>query len=352
MKTQSKIPSGRTMRLANDHSLWKEAINIPRYGADVAPGTMFSLGNEAQLTEETFVEPLTTFATGYRDPEDNRALVNYIAPDVQVGSIFEFKKHNNAQEFYTEADDVRAINAEFKRIEYSGQTAFQNTLNKGLGFRYDLDYVRNNGGGKTLETSEQFQQRIVEKILRRLWRNEAVRALTMSAATAVNTNKTWSSGNPNPMADLRAARNLTAYGAATSSGIMANRILWALDAWTTQQAAFEAQNNPLGYTNAGKTPQQIADALLISKGMVSKSVYQSAANAKALIQAGTIVLFQADDAADTEDPTNLKRFWSPTDSGPIRVYVYNHGKFVDVFVELYSRIVATSILGIQQLTVS
>jgi len=352
MKTQTQIPSGRLARLPKEHSLWNEAITIPSMGAAIPAGTIFGLTNEAQLTEETFVEPLTTYATGYRDPEDNRALVNYIAPDVQVGPIFEFKQHNNAQEFYTEADDVRAINAEFKRIEYSGQSSFQNTLNKGLGFRYDLDYMRNNGGGRTLESVEQYQERIVAKILRRLWRNEAVRALTLLSASAINTAKTWSWGNPNPMADLRAARNATAYGATTSSGIMANRILWALDAWTTQQAAFEAQNNPLGYTNAGKTPQQIAEALLISRGMVSKSVYQSAANAKALIQTGTIVLFQADDMADTEDPTNLKRFWSPTDSGPTRVYVYNHGKFTDVFVELYSRIVATTTLGIQQLTVS
>jgi hypothetical protein len=129
-------------------------------------------------------------------------------------------------------------------------------------------------------------------------------------------------------------------------------LLWALDAWTIQQDAFETQNNPLGYRNADKTPQQIAEALLCQRGLVNKSVYQSAAAAKSLLQAGTILAYYAQDNIDTEDPTCLKRFWSPTDSGPTRVYVYNHGKFTDVFVELYSRLVATSVLGIQQLTIS
>lgn len=354
MKTTSKIPSGRTMRLANDHGLSKGAIPLPEYSSGVGSGQMFGLTNEAQLTENTFVETLSTFATGYKDPEDNQALVNYLAPDVQVGRIFEFKQHNNAQEFLTETDDVRAINSEFKRIEYSGTTQFQNTLNKGLGFRYDLDYVTNNGVSKTsyLEDPSVFQERIVAKILRRLWRNEARRAILLAIASAINTNKTWSSGTPNPLADLRAARNATSYGASTSSGIMANRLLWALDAWTIQQGAFEGQNNPLGYANAARTPQQIAETLLMSRGMVTKSVFQSAANAKSLLASGIILLFLANDGVDTEDPTNLKRFWSPTDSGPTRVYVYNHGKFTDVFVELYSRIVAVSTLGMQMLTIS
>jgi hypothetical protein len=48
----------------------------------------------------------------------------------------------------------------------------------------------------------------------------------------------------------------------------------------------------------------------------------------------------------------MKTFWSPTESGRLRVYRHDYGKFVDIFVEHYSRIVATNPLGVEKLTIS
>jgi hypothetical protein len=353
MKTASKIPSGRgASRLPKVHNLANDGvIDLPMlnsYSPDAQHGEMF-LGNEASYTEETFSEPLTTYAIGYKDPENNQALVNYLAPDVLVGPVFEFKSFSNAEEFYTESDDIRATGADFKRVEYSGRTNWQNTLNKGLGFRYDRDKLRGTfGKGVSLEDPSQYENRIVAKLIRRCWRNEAVRAVTLALGAATNTAKTWSSGAPNPIADIRSTNDT----AQLSSGLFNNRILWAKDAWSTQQTAFEQSNNPLGYRYADKGPQQIADALQMDKGMVSKSVYQASSASKARLMTEVVLMFYALDGVDEEDPSHLKRFWSPTESGAMRVYRHDYGKFVDIFVEYYSRIVVCTTLGMEKLTIS
>ena len=53
-----------------------------------------------------------------------------------------------------------------------------------------------------------------------------------------------------------------------------------------------------------------------------------------------------------DDPSNVKRFWTPTDSGKVRVYREVHAKYIDISVEHYSNIILTSSLGPQMLTIS
>ena len=100
-----------------------------------APKETVCLANDAAYSEEQFSEPLTTYATGWKDPEDNQGLVAMLAPDVEVGRRFEFKQGINTEEFLTEVDDIRAIGSEFKRVLYTGTTALGKTLNKGLAYR-------------------------------------------------------------------------------------------------------------------------------------------------------------------------------------------------------------------------
>ena len=67
-----------------------------------------------------------------------------------------------------------------------------------------------------------------------------------------------------------------------------------------------------------------------------------------------IIQFYALKGADTEDPSNIKRFTSPTDSGgPFRVYVQQvTSKLVDISVERYNLISMTSTLGVRTHTVN
>lgn len=345
----------KTVKLSNDsrRAMQKillapdQSLALPNDLASQKPGTICSIGlaNEAFATQETFSEPLTNYAIGYRDPENNQALVNYLFPDVQVGRRFEFKKGINAEEFFTELDDVRGIGAEFKRVEYSGETQLGKTLNKGLAYRIDRDLIGSNDEADI----SRFSNMVVAKLLRRLWRNEAIRAATLAAAAAVNTTPTWTSGTPDPITDVMTANDT----AQLLTGIYNNRILWAKDAWTKQIKAFGLSDNAAIYANRSLSPQQIAEVCMMDRGYVSKSVYQSAAAAKSRILAGLVLCFYGQDGADIEDPTNFKRFWSPTASGPVRVYSAPVGaKFIDIVVELYSQLVVTSAAGVTSLTPS
>src|SRR4051812_7605082 len=82
----------------------------------IQPGEVY-LANESRFNAAFFSEPLTVYATGWRDPNNLEALLDFLAPPVQVGRRFEYKKADNTEAFLSEADDQRAIGADFKRVE-------------------------------------------------------------------------------------------------------------------------------------------------------------------------------------------------------------------------------------------
>jgi len=341
-KTQPSRAERRALANTLMHSMGVDVnrLALPLYLRDNSPSNSICLANEALFTQDHFSEPLTTYATGWRDPADIKGLLDFIAPPVEVGRRFEFKQAENAEEFIVDIDDIRAVGASFKEVTYTADTVNSKTLNKGLSIRLDIDQYTD---------ITKTQQVLTGKLLRRLWRSEYARTLAILAAGATNTAVTWSTGSSdNPMANWRTAL----LAGQLLSGLWNNRLWWANDAWANQQTAFEATNTPVGYANANATPQQIAERLLCDKGMVSPVVYQSAASTKARLGAGLCFAFYAEDGVDMEDPTHIKRFWSPTESGPIRVYSQVYAKFVEVTVEHYSLPVATTTLGIEALTVS
>ena len=154
------------------------------------------MANEERFTAAYYSEPLTQYATGWTDPENIDVLLNFVAPRVPVGRRFEFKQAVNSEAFLSEGDDYRAIGAEFKRIEYTGVSVSSKTDNHGLTYRLDLD---EEGAGILTE------ELIVARILQRLKRNQYRRAITALLAACNNTAKVWSTGNPQPNEDVRAA---------------------------------------------------------------------------------------------------------------------------------------------------
>jgi hypothetical protein len=318
----------------------RDLAPLPLYNGNAANDQICALGNEALFTQDTFSEPNTVYATGWKDPEDIKTAMDFIAPPVETGRRFEFKQEENAEEFVLDQDDIRAINAPFKEVEYTGNTELGKTLNKGLTIRRDLD--RDTDPTKT-------QQVLTAKLLRRLYRSEYARVLVLLAASAVNTAKTWATGTPNPVADLRN----TALAAQLASGLFPSRIWWASDAWANMQSGFEAGGTTAaGYRYAGQSPDAIAQMVGAQKGLISRAVYQSAAATKSRLGTGLVFLFYAQDGVDMEDPTHIKRFFTPTASGPIRVYSQVDEKFVTVTVEHYSNPLLTNSLGIEALTIS
>lgn len=68
------------------------------------PSQVVCAANEARFTAATYSEPLTAFTVGWRDPENLQALLDFLSPPVPAGRRFEFKRHDNAEAFFSESD--------------------------------------------------------------------------------------------------------------------------------------------------------------------------------------------------------------------------------------------------------
>jgi hypothetical protein len=317
-------------------------------GADMGdhnPKGVIVAANESRFVEANFSEPLTQYALGWR-PQDNLAdLLQFIAPAVQVPRRFQFAKATNAEAFLSESDDIRAIGSGFKQVEYTSAKANEQTHNKGLTIRVDLDNVDGMPNWREIYTG-----RLMERCLR----NELRRGLTLLAAAGTNTPVTWdTTAGKNPDNDMRA--RIEAF--ADAVGIYPNRGLFGIGAWNKRIATYEAQTNATGMAQRGAwDPSRVAADLQLDEIRLSKERYVAVGSSttKAKLTSDIVLIFQALAGATPEDPSNIKRFISNTLSGgQFRVFeqVIN-AKLVDITVEHYSNIVMTSTLGVQKLTVS
>lgn len=312
-----------------------DAILADQGGAN-QPGEIY-LANEARFTSATFSQPLTTFSVGWKDNENILATLNFIAPEVVVGRRFEFKKATNAEMLLSETDDVRAIGSPFKRVEYTGSTVNEKTLNKGLTIRIDKD-----------DMVDGDEERAVMRLKTRLFRNDLRRAVAiLLAVDSSGTNKTWgSSGTPDK--DLLGA----IIAAGDSAGIDPNRLLFGAAAWQLRYGSLEAQATAGAFAGLALTPDQVAQKLGLSGGRVSNERYQSAASTKTKVVGSYAVVFFGEDGVGKDDPSNVKRFVTPVGPEGMRVFRDEKDKYVDITVEHYSNIVSTSSLGVAKLNIS
>lgn len=190
---------------------------------------------------------------------------------------------------------------------------------------------------------------MIEKLKRRILRNSLRRTIALLSAAAVNTAKTWdTTAGKDPDMDVISELVL----AATASGIRPNKVGFGDSAWAKRALSHRAQNDAGGYASAGLSPAQLA-ALLNADTYVSRERYSTAGAALAEIVSNLVLMFFAM-GSDVEDPSNIKRFTSITESGgEWRVYVQQvTSKLVDITVEHYELIKITSTLGIRKFTVS
>lgn len=314
---------------------------LPDAGAGNVPGQTY-LANAARFDESYFSEPLTTYAIGWRDPNNIEETLNFLAPAVQVPRKFEYAEYINAEEFLSDTDDLRALGGDFKRVEFTSKKTVAKTENKGLTIRVDMDEVADKGN---------WREMYVSKLMRRLLRSELRRAVTLVSAGATNTAKTWdTTAGKDPDQDIRT--DLIA--AANASGVRPTRILFGDTAFDKRALSHRAQNTAGGYASATLTVEQLAGLLNVDKVMVSRERYQNAAATKAEIVNNLVLEFFASEQADIEDPSNVKRFFTPVDGGG-RVRVYEQqvsSKLIDITVEHYSTVKVVSTLGLRKLTIS
>ena len=108
--------------------------------ADMKSGNVY-LANEGAVDNKFLSEPLTQFSVGWtsQDGALERILNILCGAPVTVSKLFQWKKMNNKDAFYSveNDEDVRAIGSDFKRIEYGGTTVDAHTVSKGLTMRIE-----------------------------------------------------------------------------------------------------------------------------------------------------------------------------------------------------------------------
>lgn len=326
-------------RLPETVSAFDDNERLANDNFNPSPGQLV-IANEGRFESTYYSEPLTEFVVGWLEKQDIKGTLDSICPEVPVGRRFEFKKGVNTEAYLSESDDVRAIGADFKRVEYTGTTVNEKTLNKGLTIRIDDDE----------QFGADWQERAVRRLTERLYRNELRRALALISAAATNTAVTWdTTAGKDPDFDILTQIELSG----DDRGFDSNTALFGSTSWRKRALAHRAQNSAGGFASASLTPMQMAELLGLDKVIVSKERYQSSASAKTQIVANKVIIYLAQ-GIGKDDPSNVKRFVSAVEGGGfLRVFVQRmNAKSTDVTVEHYSNIVTPDTLGIRQLTVS
>ena len=295
------------------------------------------LANSDAFNASSFSQELTGYAAGYKVPNVEAAL-DFIAPRVPVPSRrFEYSKFGDGS-LLVDTDDERAVYGSFKTITSSGEIVQAKLVHRGLTAILDDD-----------EISSNFEQKTVEKLKRRLLRNELARAAAIVAAAASNSNKKWmpsGEGKSTPDGDLQALVS----SVADACGISANRILFGETAWTYRYAAMVASSAPGEGAAAKMSPAEVAMFLGIDELRIAKERIENANKSKSLIlPANKVFAFNAQEGVDTDDPSTFKRF---VGGEGFKVFVEEKAAAKAITVHHYSLLAQTGVGACKSITVS
>lgn len=294
--------------------------------------------NESRFNAIYYSDTLTAFTQVWQEKSPLNSLLTFIAPTVPVARRFEFKKPAANGSFLTEVDDVRESGELFKRVEFAGESVYAKTINKGLTVRVDYDDA----------IGENWQERYVQMLLQRLYRNELRRAIVALDSADTDVACQWNEKS-NPDLDIRtqlhAVRNQT--------GICPNRILFGENAWFLRAESYDSQQDIRSTRAASLSADELSEKLFVDEVRVVGSRHQAIDMSDNKLMGNELYLFYARDGVMKDEPSNLKRFVTPGDNGAdCRVYVEEHPKFVDITVEHYSHLIVTSDTGIRKIRCS
>lgn len=318
-------------------------------GASYDPAAAEQVGivtqiNASSITQGSFSEALTTYATGWRDDANGiQAELDFIAPSVQVGRRFEYLENINWEAYLSGTEeDLRSSGGEFKVVEMNSTKELAKTANRGLQIIVDLDDVKE---------EPNWEQNRVAKLMRRIKVNKLRRALGLYTAADTNTAKTWdTTAGKDPDQDV-ITELVTA---ANAVGMKPNRVAYGDTAWSKRALAHRAQTTAGGFASAGMTPEQLAGLLGVEGVLHSNARYSATKTTKTEVFGTLVLMLTAMQDADTEDPSNVKDFWSPTDQGTqYAVHSIPWGiKRHIIAVEHNECMKLTSNIGIRSLTIS
>jgi len=309
-------------------------------GTELAHGQI-ALAHEAAFNAAYLSEGLTGYAVGFPGTANLEEELGVLAPPVPVPDLFQYRVADDTDAFLTETDgsDVRSIGAEFKTVGVTGSTVTAALKHKGLTKRIDV---------RQIAADPLIKEKAVASLKARLLRAEIFRAANMLWAAATPKSALWAtgSGDTDPDVDVMAAIDAQL----TTSGVLPNRVVYAPGAWMKRVRGLRTRVDAGGFANAGFTLQQVADFIGVDKALNSRAIRSVSATAKAaLVGANRVYMFNAQENADAEDPSSIKRFVKGTWE------VFEHevsAVTVDITVSHYSLISITSKLGIALMDVA
>lgn len=300
--------------------------------------------NASAIVQGSFSEALTTYATGWRDDALGiQAELDFMAPSVQVGRRFEYLENLNFEAYLSGTEeDLRSSGGDFKTVEMNSTKELGKTSNRGLQIVVDLDDVRD---------EPNWEQTRVAQLMRRIKINKLRRALAIYTAADTNTAKTWdTTAGKDPDQDVMTEL----VTAADAVGMKPNRVVYGDTAWSKRALSHRAQVTAGGFSSAGLTVEELAGVLGVEGVLHSNARYSTTKTAKGQVLGTLVLLLTALQNADTEDPSNVKDFWSPTDQGTrYAVHSIPWGiKRHIIAVEHNECMKLTSNIGIRSLTIS
>lgn len=319
--------------------------NMGMLGITEKPERVGSIGlaNEASFDGSFLSQPLTDYAVGYlQNNQELIDLLEFLAPSVRVGRRFEFKKANRNDAFIAaeKDEDVRALGGEFRLIRSTGEIEQAKTLSKGLTKPIDIDEIRDNPHA---------EEEAVRVLLGALIRAEILRAVVVLNAAATNEAKTWSTG-ADADADLLAMLSAGGDGA----GLDPNRIVFGSSAWQNRVKGLRALATAGGFATSSLTTAALAEWLAVDGVKVGRHRYTVGSGKQQLVTSNVVLAYNAQAGATREDPSNIKRFVSPSEGGE-GCCVFRQqisASTIHVTVSHYSNIVLTSSSGVRKLTIS
>jgi hypothetical protein len=300
-----------------------------------------------------FAASLAQDVTGYLaalPSTDESAMLDLIAPPVQGADFFQFAKADDLA-YLTEADDsdIRAVGANFKRVQASGTIVTDATVQKGLMQRVDhRTLARVNG---TIVSG--WENRTAASLKNRLVRAEKLRALSVVDAAANNTAVNWTTSpeTKNPDGDIRKAADRTGL----KTGMNPTHLMIGRTAQQTRQDAYEAPARTNDMANhASYTMEQLANYAQAGTAFVESGFQMAKKGATKAATLGNVVYtYSARKDVAIEDPSNVKRVWSPTMSGGMwMVFIQESAAWTDITVFHQSKIIVPISTGIEKLTIS
>lgn len=280
---------------------------------------------------------------------DESDMLEALFPSMQTNDFFQFAKADD-EAYLTEADDsdIRAVGAAFKRVQYKGTIVTDATQQKGLTMRVDHKTLPKENG----KVVDGWENRYADALRKRLIRAEIARGLALIDAAATNANVTFD-GTTNPDGLLRTMTQLTRVACGSLQDVI---LVMGNAAWQLRQDAYEAaaRANHAMSNHAAYTQEELARYLGVKKVILQDSIKQAKKGAAKTDMLGLVnYSYTVTDSPLVEDPSNVKRAWSPVEGGGMwGVAIQPSAVFTDITVWHESKLFIPQTAGIRKQTVS